>query len=270
MIKRKAGSQTGNVTLTTKSWESTRFTCVQAMCDILLEKSQWGLQLCLKLHRNQRSTWKVMGSQNRGSPNGGSFEIKNHLDVASIERCKIYYKGEGGGFPQVRAVVNLVSSSCMWLVLAPKVLQLCTNHFVLVLCRSVWMIEAYQFFLVPSRSSSMPLYNSKVLQTREHAPTSYSFVVFNLRFTFESFKELGTHHSYKYTIHGKKGGIVQRCYVTIVKEVLELQKYLNKWNKKGCLLDLKIVNAFIDCSLWHVHSRNTYIFPFTKRFMWTN
>jgi hypothetical protein len=25
----------------------------------------------------------------------------------------------------------------MWLILAPKVLQLCTNHFVLVLCRSV-------------------------------------------------------------------------------------------------------------------------------------
>jgi hypothetical protein len=24
-----------------------------------------------------------------------------------------------------------------WLVLAPKVLQLCTNHFVLVLCKSV-------------------------------------------------------------------------------------------------------------------------------------
>jgi hypothetical protein len=67
----------------------------------------------------------------------GSPGTKNHLDVAPVESCKIYYKGEGGGFPQVRAVVSLVSPSCMWLVLAPKVLQLCTNHFVLVLCRSV-------------------------------------------------------------------------------------------------------------------------------------
>jgi hypothetical protein len=28
-----------------------------------------------------------------------------------MERCREYYKGEGGGFPQVRVVVNLVSSS---------------------------------------------------------------------------------------------------------------------------------------------------------------
>jgi hypothetical protein len=44
---------------------------------------------------------------------------------------------EGGGSPQVRAVVSLVSPSCPWLVRAPKMLQLCINHLVLVLCRSV-------------------------------------------------------------------------------------------------------------------------------------
>jgi len=55
-------------------------------------------------------------------------ETKCHLDVGLMERCKVYYKGEGGGFTQVRAVVNLVSPSCLWLVLAPKMLQLCTNH----------------------------------------------------------------------------------------------------------------------------------------------
>jgi len=31
----------------------------------------------------------------------GSPEKKSHLDVASVESCKVYYKGEGGGFPQV-------------------------------------------------------------------------------------------------------------------------------------------------------------------------
>jgi hypothetical protein len=60
----------------------------------------------------------------------GSFETKNHLDVAPVESYKIYYKGEGGGFPQVRAVMSLVCASFPWLVLTPKVLQLCTNHFV--------------------------------------------------------------------------------------------------------------------------------------------
>ncbi len=87
-----------------------------------------------------------------------------------MESCRVYYKGEGGGFPQVRAVVSLVCPSCPWLVLAPKVLQLCTNHFLLVLCRSVWVIIACHFFLVPSQSSSTPLYPSIVLRARECAP----------------------------------------------------------------------------------------------------
>ncbi len=39
----------------------------------------------------------------------GSPGTKSHLDVVTIKRCKEYYMGEGGGFPRVRAVVNLVS-----------------------------------------------------------------------------------------------------------------------------------------------------------------
>jgi len=36
---------------------------------------------------------------------------KCHLDVGLVERHKVYYNGEGGGFPQVQAVVSLVNSS---------------------------------------------------------------------------------------------------------------------------------------------------------------
>jgi hypothetical protein len=54
-----------------------------------------------------------------------------------VESCRVYYKGEDGGFPQVRAVVSLVCSCCPWLVLAPRVLQLCTNHLVWVVCKPV-------------------------------------------------------------------------------------------------------------------------------------
>ncbi len=60
----------------------------------------------------------------------GSPGTKCHLDVGLVERYRIYYKGESGGFPQVRAVVSLVSPNYLWLVLTPKVLQLCTNHLV--------------------------------------------------------------------------------------------------------------------------------------------
>jgi 5-methylcytosine-specific restriction endonuclease McrA len=52
----------------------------------------------------------------------GSPKTKSHLDVAPVGSHIVYYKGEGGGFPQVRAMVNLVCSCCSWLVLAPKVL----------------------------------------------------------------------------------------------------------------------------------------------------
>jgi hypothetical protein len=51
----------------------------------------------------------------------GSPETKSHLDVTPVERCKVYYKGEGGGLPQVRAVVSLVTLNCLWFVLTPKV-----------------------------------------------------------------------------------------------------------------------------------------------------
>jgi hypothetical protein len=41
----------------------------------------------------------------------GSPETKCHLDVGLVERHTIYYKVEGGGFPQVWAVVSFVSPS---------------------------------------------------------------------------------------------------------------------------------------------------------------
>ncbi len=124
----------------------------------------------------------------------GSPRTKSHLDVGPMERCIVYYKGEGGGFPQVRAVVSFVCSSCPWLVLALKVFQLCTNHFVLVLCRPVWVSKVSQIFLVPSQSSNMPLYPFKVLRARERASIPCSSVVFSLGLTFQSLKELGARH----------------------------------------------------------------------------
>jgi hypothetical protein len=101
---------------TIKSWESPRFLHVQVVCNITLEISWQRLQLCVRFHLNQRFAHKVMGPQSQRSPNFGNFETwspgrKCHLDVGLMERHKLYYKGEDGGFPQVRAVMNLVSPS---------------------------------------------------------------------------------------------------------------------------------------------------------------
>jgi hypothetical protein len=85
-----------------------------------------------KSRDSNRDNFETISGFQLGSPGK-----KSHLDVASMESCRVYYKGEGGDFPQVRAVVSLVCPCCPWHVLTPKVLQLCTNHFVWVLCRPV-------------------------------------------------------------------------------------------------------------------------------------
>jgi len=51
---------------------------------------------------------------------------KCHLDVGLMERHRVYYKGEGGGFPQVRAMVSLVSLSL--LVARPNTKSALTMH----------------------------------------------------------------------------------------------------------------------------------------------
>jgi hypothetical protein len=54
----------------------------------------------------------------------GNPETKYHLDVGFVERHRVYYKGEGGGFPQVRAVVNLMSQSLPMVSLNTKNVQI--------------------------------------------------------------------------------------------------------------------------------------------------
>jgi len=68
-----------------------------------------------------------------------------------------------------------VCPCCPWLVLAPRVLQLCTNHFVWVVCRPVWVTKACQLFLVYPGTSSTPLSPPSSARSRERAPSSNSF-----------------------------------------------------------------------------------------------
>jgi hypothetical protein len=70
----------------------------------------WGEKLCSsKIPRFQPGT---VSRLLLGSP-----EKKSHLDVASTERCRVYYVGEGGGFPE----------SGPWWVKCVKVPVACPN-----------------------------------------------------------------------------------------------------------------------------------------------
>jgi hypothetical protein len=103
---------------TTKSQESTQFPYVQVACDIPLESSWWGLQLALDLITIKGLNTKLWGPKVARVPTlgilglpFGSPKKKCHLNVSLVERHKVYYKGEGDGFPQVRAVVSFVNLS---------------------------------------------------------------------------------------------------------------------------------------------------------------
>jgi len=104
--------------LTTKSLESTSSRHLQKECDMALESSLGELQLWFRPHSNQRSKPGDMSSQSPVSLTQDSLGFllgspgkKCHSDVALTEQRREYYMGEGGGFPQVWAVVSQVSPS---------------------------------------------------------------------------------------------------------------------------------------------------------------
>jgi hypothetical protein len=67
----------------------------------------------------------------------GGPRTKWHLGVGPMAKHRVYYKGEGGGFPQVRAVVSLMSPCLPVTFLCTKVLQLHTNQLV------VWFVQVH-------------------------------------------------------------------------------------------------------------------------------
>jgi hypothetical protein len=85
-------------------------------------------------------TLKVPGVQT-GTVSGlhlGNPGKKSHLDVASAWSCKEYYKGEGGGFPQIRAVMCHVSPSWPMACPKPNACKMTSNQLMLVLDAGSW------------------------------------------------------------------------------------------------------------------------------------
>jgi hypothetical protein len=85
---------------------------------ILLEISH-ELEVCTRSYG--RPMWWESQFQELGDSQFGSPKEKCHLDVTPMACHKEYYKGEGGGFPQVWVMVSIVSL-CMPMV------NLCTKN----------------------------------------------------------------------------------------------------------------------------------------------
>jgi hypothetical protein len=116
---------------TTKSRETTSSWHPIWECDMALKRSRRGLQLWFRPRCDWTLQSGVMAVQSSGSPAGtisglhfGSPKNLGHLDVASTASYREYYMGEGGGFPRIQAVVNLVCPSAQGLSQHPKVFQM--------------------------------------------------------------------------------------------------------------------------------------------------
>ncbi len=86
---------------------------------------------------------KVPGVQTRtvsGLPLG-SLGTKSHLDVAPVEWRIIYYMGEGGGFPRVRAVMSQMSLELPMACSSTKGAPKCELTNLLVGLMQVWISE---------------------------------------------------------------------------------------------------------------------------------
>jgi hypothetical protein len=134
---------------TIKSRESTQFPYVQVMWHIPLESSWRGLQLCFRPHLDRRSTHKVMELQSCRSPNFENFGIPKWIlrqkaiwMWASWRGTKYTIRGKVMAPPKFGPWWILWIWVCSWFVLTPKMLKLCTIRFVLVLCKSMWVINA--------------------------------------------------------------------------------------------------------------------------------
>jgi len=121
--------------LTIKSRESPWFPCMQVACNILLEKAlDMGYNFALDLISIEGLHTKLSRPKIAKVPNlkisglpFGSLETKWHLGAGPLAKHRVYYKGEGGGFPQIRTVLNLVSLCSPMVHPCTKVLQLHTN-----------------------------------------------------------------------------------------------------------------------------------------------
>jgi hypothetical protein len=81
---------------------------------------------------------RVPISRISGLPLSGSPRTKWHLDAGPVAMHIVYYKKEGGGFPQIKAVVSLMS-------LCLPVVRSCTKIIPIMHWPTCCLVCAYQY-----------------------------------------------------------------------------------------------------------------------------
>ncbi len=125
----------------------------------------------------------------------GSLKTKWHLGVGPMVRHKRYYKGEGGGFPQVLSHGEYCESV---FARGSSVHQKCYNYalpnLLFGLCRYVWVIDLLVILPNPYPIAATRPSTPRVLRAKECTPTLHYSVMFTLDSHLSLLKNLGVHH----------------------------------------------------------------------------
>jgi len=116
---------------------------------------------------------------------------KWHLGVGPMAMHKIYYKGEGDGFPKFGPWWVLWVHVCSWHVRASKCSNYTLTNLLFGLCRYVWVIDLLINLLSPHLEGLAHPSTLEVMWAKEHASTFSPSVVFAFGLVVESIKELG-------------------------------------------------------------------------------
>jgi hypothetical protein len=119
----------------------------------------------------------------------GSLGKKWHLGVGPMVRHREYYKGEGGGFPQVRVLVSLVSS-CLF-VTRPSTKNALTN-LLFNLCRSMWVIDSLVTLPSPYPEPPTRPFYPRSVASQGVCPTFYPYVIFTFKLAIVATLALGS------------------------------------------------------------------------------
>jgi hypothetical protein len=113
------------------------------------------------------------------------------LGACPVAKDKEYYKGEGGGFLQIWAVVSLVS---LCLTVHQKCFNYALTNFFFDLCRSMWIIDP--LVIHPSPYPVAPTHPStpKVLWTKKCPPIPSLSIIFTLNSHLHLSRSLRMHY----------------------------------------------------------------------------
>jgi hypothetical protein len=166
------------------------------VCHILLENSQWGLQLCFNLTSIEDLHTKLWASKVTrvpisrilGLPVGASKQ--NDIWVLALwPSIENTIRGKVMASPKSRPWWVLWVHVYMWFAHALKMFSYVLTNLLFSLCMSMWVINLLVNLPSPHPGALACPSTPEMLQVGECAPTSFPFVVFTFGLAVEFIKE---------------------------------------------------------------------------------